>query len=84
MTCPAACSLAISRAICSWPAASFSILCRTAARSCAIVSSSCNSGERAVGEAEAANEDAGIAKAIEQFNVEPGQRDGLIVVRRGS
>jgi hypothetical protein len=37
-----------------------------------------------VGEAEAANEDAGIAKAIEQFNVEPGQRDGLIVVRRGS
>jgi hypothetical protein len=37
-----------------------------------------------LGTVEAANEDAAIAKAIEQFNVEPGRRDRLIAVRRGS
>jgi hypothetical protein len=41
-------------------------------------------GRKSGGEGEAADEDAGIAKAIAQFNVEPGQRDGLIAVRRGS
>jgi hypothetical protein len=56
MSCPAVCSLAMSRAICSWPAASCSTLCRTAARSCAIVASCCDSG--AVGAVDAAVSDA--------------------------
>jgi hypothetical protein len=58
MSCPAVCSLAMSRAICSWPAASCSTLCLTAARSCTIVASCCNSGEGAVGAGDAAISDA--------------------------
>ena len=39
-------------------------------------------GRKTAGEAKAADEDAGIAKAIEQFNVELARRDRLIAVRR--
>src|SRR5712691_11752095 len=45
MSCSAGCTLAMSRVICSWPAASCSTLCRTAARSRAIASSCWRSGE---------------------------------------
>ncbi len=42
-------ALAMLRAICSWPAASRSMLCRTAARSRAIASSCCGSEEGPAG-----------------------------------